>query len=90
MIERIEVSAFITISNGKQNKKITSEHNDTRFPTFPLGVPSFLHFSHTTGYAGHSFSWCVCKIIKQNNNVKFSSTKVALSENLGLTLGYFQ
>ena len=25
--------------------------------TFARGMPSLLHFSHTTGYAGHSFSW---------------------------------
>ena len=28
--------------------------------TFARGMPSLLHFSHTTGYAGHSFSWWSC------------------------------
>jgi len=31
------------------------------FLTFPRWMPSLLHLSHATGYAGHSVSWCCCK-----------------------------
>ena len=31
--------------------------------TFARGMPSLLHFSHTTGYAGHSFSWWSCIVV---------------------------
>ena len=40
--------------------------------TFARGMSSLLHFSHTTGYAGHSFSSCSYIKWKKNTSLKHS------------------
>ena len=50
------------------------------FLTFPRGMPSLLHLSHTTGYAGHSVSWCCCKE-NYHNVVKISNKQIKRKQN---------
>lgn len=55
--------------------------------TFIRGIPSLLHFSHTTGYAGHSFSWC--SWIKLIIDIAMNTPQTALWQRIQCYLSLF-
>ena len=53
LLRRISVRFFSKSTHNSCNEIL---YNKGCFSTFPRGMSSLLHLSHTTGYAGHSVS----------------------------------